>query len=353
MDTIDQTKPVMVTGGTGYLAAWIIKMLLDKGISVNATVRDPSNAEKVAHLKALASDSTGQLNLFKADLMDANSFKDAMQDCELVLHTASPFIVTHIKDPQAELIRPAIEGTRSVLQTAAKVSSIKRIVLTSSVVAMYGDCIDIEFSRNGPLTEAHWNETSNASHQPYPYSKTLAEKEAWALVKDQSQWDLVVINPAWILGPSLSPRTDSFSIRNMINFGDGTYRMGAPEIWSGVVDVRDVAAAHINAGFTPVANGRYIIASGEATLMDIAKILRKHFGNAYPWPLMQAPKFVFWMIAPLFGFTRKYASLNTGYRIKMDNSRSQSELGMTYRPFEQTIKEHFQQLIDDGVLPKH
>jgi nucleoside-diphosphate-sugar epimerase len=138
----------------------------------------------------------------------------------------------------------------------------------------------------------------------------------------------------------------------MTSFGDGTYRIGAPEIWSGVVDVRDVATAHINAGFAPEASGRYITASGEATLMDITQILRKHFGKAYPWPMMQAPKFIFWMIAPLFGYTRQYASRNTGYRIKMDNSRSQSELGMAYIPFEQTVVEHFQQLIDDGILKR-
>jgi len=352
MREIDKSKPILVTGGSGYVASWIIKMLLEEGINVNATVRDPSNIQKVDHLTALAKASAGQLKLFKSDLLDTGSFDEPMQDCELVIHTASPFFITGIKNPEEELIRPAKEGTRNVLESAKRIPTVKRVVLTSSVVAIYGDNADVALTPGRVFTEKEWNTTSSAEHQPYPHSKAIAEKEAWAIANEQDQWDLLTINPGWILGPSVSKRKDSMSIGAMIQFGDGTYKMGVPELWNGIVDVRDVATAHIKAGYTPEASGRHIITSGEATLLDIANILLKHFGDDYPFPRRQVPKFLFWLLAPMKGFTRKYASRNAGIQIKFDNSYSKTDLNMSYIPIDQTVKEHFQQLLDDGLLGK-
>ena len=211
---------------------------------------------------------------------------------------------------------------------------------------------DIKSASGGVFTEKEWNVSSSADHNPYAYSKTIAEKEAWGIAKEQDRWDLLTINPGMILGPSLSKRTDSTTIRAMIQFGNGTYKKGVPEVWYPVVDVRDVASAHIKAGFTPGASGRHIIASGEAKLLDIANILRKHFGDVYPFPRREVPKFVFWLIALKLGFTRKYVSRSVGYQIKIDNSYSKKDLGMSYIPIEQTVKEHFQQILDDGLLGK-
>lgn len=352
MREIDKTKPVLVTGGSGYVASWIIKMLLEEGIDVHATVRDPSNAKKVNHLMALAKESTGKLKLFKSDLLDTDSFDEPMRGCEMVIHTASPFFISGIKNPEEELIRPAKEGTRNVLESAKRNPAVQRVVLTSSVVAIYGDNADISFTPGQVFTEKDWNITSSAEHQPYPYSKTIAEKEAWAIANEQDQWDLLTINPGWILGPSVSKRRDSTSIGTMIKFGNGTYKMGVPELWNGIVDVRDVATAHIKAGYTPAASGRHIIVGEEATLLNIANILRKHFGDDYPFPRKQVPKFLFWIIAPMNGFTRKYASRNADIQIKFDNSYSKTDINMSYIPIEQTIKEHFQQILDDDLLSK-
>ena len=131
MREIDKSKSVLVTGGSGYVASWVIKMLLEEGINVNATVRDPSNSKKVDHLTALSKASAGKLKLFKSDLLDAGSFDEPMRDCELVIHTASPFFITGIKNPEEELIRPAREGTRNVLESAKRNLTVKRVVLTS------------------------------------------------------------------------------------------------------------------------------------------------------------------------------------------------------------------------------
>lgn len=342
----------MVTGGTGFIAGWIIKFLLEEGLTVHATVRDPGNREKVAHLEAMAKSSPGQLHLFKADLLEPGSFDEAMTGCELVMHTASPFLISNPKDAQSTFIRPALKGTENVLDSVNRVDSVKRVVLTSSVVAICGDFIDMANIQGDTFTEEHWNTTSTEFHQPYSYSKTLAEKKAWEISKEQDRWDLVVINPAMVLGPSLTPMTISGSVALMKQFGDGTAKFGVPALTMGMVDVRDLAQAHINAGFTPGVSGRHILCAGEKSLIEIGKILRGHFGDRYPFPKMVSPKFIIWLIAPFLGITRAFVSKNVGYPVKFDNSYSKKDLGISYRPMEKTIIEHFQQLIDDGLVPK-
>lgn len=350
MYTIDTTKPVLVTGATGYVASWIVKMLLEEGIDVHATVRDPENKEKVAYLRALADAGNGNLTLFKADLLKPRSFDDPMRGCQLVIHTASPFFVTGIKNAESELIRPARAGTENVLESALRNRTVKRVVLTSSVAAIFGDNADIRSAPGKIFSEQTWNRTSSSQHNPYAYSKTVAERLAWDIANKQGQWDLLTINPGWILGPSVSKRNDSMSIATMIQFGDGTYKRGVPKLSYGIADVRDVAMAHLKAGFTPEASGRHIVASEVISLLDIATVLRKHFGSGYPFPRKEAPKPLFWLIAPLFGFTRAYVRRNVGIAIKLDTSYGKKDLGMTYIPVEQTIREHFQQILDDGLL---
>ena len=352
MRLIDKTKPVLVTGGTGYVASWIIKKLLEDGMTVNATVRDPSNTKLNGHLTSMAKSLPGQLKLFKANLLVDGSFDQAMKNCELVIHSASPYYLTGIKNPLKELVQPAREGTKNVLGSVNRISTVKRVVLTSSIAAIFGDNVDIKRNENGIFTEKDWNVTSNLEHQPYAYSKTVAEKEAWEIVKKQDRWDLVVINPGWVLGPSISKRNDSMSISFMTQLGDGTFKAGVPEMLTAIVDVRNVAEAHIRAGLTPTASGRHIVAKDIKSLLDIANVLRKNFDEEFPFPRKQVPKIMFWLIAPMYGYSRKYVTQNVGYRIKLDNTYSKQDLGISYIPFEQTIKDHFQQVLDDGLLKR-
>ena len=352
MQTIDKAKPVLVTGGSGYVAGWIIKYLLEAGITVRATVRDAGLPDKVAHLNDLAETLPGKLRLFAADLLKPGAFDQAMQGCELVMHTASPFTLNKTKDPQAAFIQPALKGTRNVLAAVNAASTVKRVVLTSSVAAIFGDFADFETIDGEAYTEEHWNTTSSETHQPYNYSKTIAEKEAWKISRDQDRWDLVTINPSMVFGPSLTKNTVSGSVSLMKQFGDGTTRFGVPDLTMGVVDVRDVAQAHIQAGFTPEASGRHIVSAGEIELIEIGRILRNHFGNRYPFPKKISPKFVVSLVAPLLGMTRAFVNKNVGYKVRFDNSYSLKDLNLSYRPMKETVIAHFQQLVDDGLLPK-
>jgi nucleoside-diphosphate-sugar epimerase len=169
---------IPVTGGTGFIASWIIKQLLNDGYNVHATVRKPENKQNVSHLENIANQAPGVLKLFKADLLDPGSFAMAAEGCELAIHTASPFIMSGIKNPYEELIRPALEGTRNVLDSVNRSTSVRRVVLTSSVAAIYGDAVELSAISGGAFTEDHWNTTSSESHQAYSYSKLVAEKEA-------------------------------------------------------------------------------------------------------------------------------------------------------------------------------
>lgn len=348
---IDKSKPVLVTGGSGYIASWLVKYLLDEGINVRATVRDPNNEEKVGPLKRIAEKSKGSLTLFQADLLQPGAFNGPMKGCEVVFHTASPFVFMGIKDPQKQLIEPAVEGTRNVLEAANRNESVKRVVLTSSVAAIHGDNADVEQTKGGVFDESYWNTSSSIEHQPYSYSKVAAEKAAWAVAEKQNRWDLVVINPAFVLGPALTQGSDSTSLSTMRQFTDGTFKFGAPDLPYGVVDVRDVALAHIKAAFTPTAKGRHIVAGEIMNFVQMGRILYKHFGGRYPFPKGKAPKFMVWLIAPMNGLTRKFVARNVGYTLKLDNSYAKQDLGMNFRPAEQTLVEHFQQMIDDGIIP--
>jgi dihydroflavonol-4-reductase len=348
MRTIDTQKPVLVTGATGYVAGWIIKTLLDKGLTVHAAVRNPNDEKKLSHLREMAQQSTGNIRFFKADLLQAGSFQDAMQDCELVYHTASPFIL-NVSDVYRDLIDPAQKGTRNVLEQANQTPSVKRVVLTSSCAAIYGDNQDVKNTPKGVFTEEVWNTTSSAAHNPYSYSKTLAEKEAWDIAGKQSRWDLVVINPSLVMGPALNPQVNtSESFRILKQMADGTLKGGVPKAFGiGVVDVREVAFAHYQAGFLPQAKGRHIVSGHDTTFFEMAQTLVPKYGATHPIPRRELPKWLVWLVGPLADktFTRRTIAGNVGYRFVSDNRKGREQLGISYRPLQETMEEAFAQVV--------
>ena len=347
MPTIDTKKPVLLTGGGGYIASWIAKQLLEDGRHVRATVRNPQDRSKNAHLMALAEGTPGKLELYAADLTVEGSFQTAMDGCELVLHTASPFFIDGIKDPQKQLVEPALQGTRNVLNSVNAVASVKRVVLTSSVAAIMGDAIEARQKADQTFTEQDWNTSSSLSNNPYPYSKVLAERAAWEMAEAQSRWDLVVINPAFVLGPSLSGRSDSTSDNFMRSMVGGQYRTGAPDLYFGIVDVRDVARAHILAGMTSEAKGRHILCADTLSFAQIADAVRSEFPST-PLPNRKAPKFLLYFIGPFFGLSWSYINNNIGHSYRLDNSYSKSNLGIRYRPVSETLCDHAREILNSS-----
>ena len=113
--------------------------------------------------------------------------------------------------------------------------------------------------------------------------------------------------------------------------------------------MRDVARAHLLAGFMPEAHGRYITNARTITMLQIGQILRRRFGRSYPFPYTTIPKPAFKLVAPAAGYSREFVEKNVGWPLEFDNTRSREELGLVYCDPADTITEHFQQMIDDGI----
>ncbi|MEM7625846.1 MAG: NAD-dependent epimerase/dehydratase family protein [Planctomycetota bacterium] len=346
-----EIKTALVTGATGYVAGWVIKRLLEEGFTVHAAVRDPSKADKLKHLDAMVETSPGTIKYFKSDLMQPGSYAEAMDGCAVVFHTASPFVLG-VEDPQKDLVDPAVQGTRNVLEQVNQTPSVERAVVTSSCAAIYGDNIDLKKTPDGTFTEAIWNTSSSLRHQAYSYSKTMAEKEAWKIAEAQGRWTMGTVNPSFVLGPATNPDASGESISFIRQNGDGTMRSGTLDLGMGVVDVRDVAEMHLLVAFHPAASGRYITSGHNSGFLEVAQILRERFGDQYPIPKRAMPKWLVWLVGPIIDkrMTRQTVSKNVGLRWVGDNSKSRNELGMVYRPLEETVVEMFQQQIDRGAF---
>ena len=350
---VNTSSPVCVTGATGYVAGVLIQELLKIGVTVHATCRDPSQKDRLAYLQTVADGLPGALKFYKADLLDKGSFHEAMKGCSIVFHTASPFVMK-VEDPTKDLIEPAVHGTENVLTAVNDTPSVKRVVLTSSVVAMKTDAADADEAPGGVLNEDAWNRTATLATSPYPLSKTMAEQKAWVMAGSQSRWSMATIHPGLVVGPGLKYHASSTSYQLVKQLADGTMKTGVPNLALSAVDVREVAHAHVAAAYLPEASGRYIVNAMDTTFPEMANMLRDKFGADYPIPASTVPKLLVWMVAPYLpgGLTREYISRNVDRGGKMDNTKSIRELGLEYRPVKESMEEMMQQMIDAGVFKK-
>ena len=342
---------LLVTGAAGYLGSWIVKTLLDEGHEVHGSVRDLNDPGKTRHLLALARQHPGRLHLFEADLLRPGSFDGAAAQCEIILHSASPYRLQGWVDAQKELIEPALHGTEEVLQAAARNPGVRRVVLTSSIVACSASHAETRQRHGGVLDEEAWNDSSQLAIDPYALSKTLAERRAWALAGPPSHWDLVTLNPGAIFGPSLSQRVDAESVSMMRQFATGQFRSGVPDLQLGIVDVRDVAQAHVRAALQPQAQGRHVLVAEPRTLLELGRALAALAPDlSQGLPRRTLPRWLIWLLGPLVGLSRHFVRDNVGLRTQYVNAKSQRTLGLRYRPVEETLADHLRQLQRDGLL---
>lgn len=321
------TNPVCVTGVSGFVGSQTAAELLAAGYRVRGTVRDPERSRT----EGLLADAPGaeRLELVAADLMQPESFIDAVAGCEYVIHTASPYVL-EVDDPQRDLVDPAVNGTTAVLQ-ASLAAGVKRVVVTSSLAAV------TDQPDGRVLTEADWNEASTLTRNPYYYSKTLAERAAHAFV-EANPIEVVVVNPGPVFGPSLVPSLNETN-RILTGLADGTFP-AVLALQYLAVDVRDVAAAHRLAMETPGASGRYLCAVGVRTLRElrdqmatlgVSKVPRMSLDRGVGIPISK-------LVARFQpAAIRQYLLTNLGGEFRIDNSRIREELGMTFRPIDDTI----------------
>lgn len=335
-------QTALVTGGTGYIGSWVVKGLLENGHSVRLPIRDKNRKEKYQFLVDLAQKSEGSLEIWEADLLKMGSFDEMAKGCETIVHIASPFIL-NVKDAKRDLVDPAVIGTSNVLEAANKSGSVKKVVLTSSVVAIYGDNIDMKNQDLSVFTEDQFNTSSSLKHQPYAYSKVEAEKKAWEMAGQQSEWELIVLNPSFVMGPSLTSTSQSESLKFMTDLLSGKQKSGTAELNMAFVDVRDVAIAHIYC-VENKASGRHILSERVTDMLSFVNIIGKLYGDKYKLPKSYLPKWLLGLIGGLFGLSPKFVKNNVGIPLKLDSTKSKEKLNLKYIPLEQTMKDMVDQM---------
>lgn len=342
---------VTLTGASGYLGSWICRRLLEQNYRVHATVRDISDKTKMDHLLLFKDEFPEQLHLFEADLLRPGSFEAALKDADILIHSASPYFLEGIVDPQRQLVDPAVKGTRTVLETATRCPKLKRVIVTSSVASMMGDNADAAMSLGSRLSDKNHNKSSSLEHNPYQYSKALAEKVAREIMSAAPHIEFLTLHPGLILGPALSTRGDSESAKLLLKFLNGTLRTGVPDLSIPLVDVRDVAEAHLLAIDSVIKSDRMILVEGVYTMLEISKQLHpERFGFPSRVPKMVAPRWLIWLIGPMLGATRRFIERNVGFRFTCDNVPSREQLGLDYRAIEKTLRDHVEQLCRDGMV---
>jgi len=323
--------PVCVTGASGFVASWLVRELLERGLHVRGTARRAA----VPHLQALPG-AADRLELVEADLLEPSSFDAAVRGCSTVFHTASPYAI-QVDDPQRDLIDPAVTGTLAVLEACAKAPDVRRVVLTSSMAAVTDEPDDARV-----LTEADWNEKSTLRRNPYYLSKTLAEREAWSFVEHERRtFDLVAMNPFMIMGPSLGP---GLNVSNKIvaDVVNGVYP-GIVSLSWGIVDVRDVAHAHVRAADLPGAHGRYLLSQEAVTMRTLVGWLREAgFGEGTRLPSRALDNAVGDLLVRLNSYVQpagvgSYLRTHIGRTPRYDTTKVRLGLGLTMRPTRDTV----------------
>jgi dihydroflavonol-4-reductase len=332
---VSSTDPVLVTGATGFVASRLVELLLARGYRVRGTVRSVSSPV-VDTLRQLPG-AADRLEVAEADLLRPGSFDVPAAGCGAVMHTASPYVLD-VKDPQRDLVDPAVEGTRAVLTACVRAGTVARVVLTSSMAA-----ITDEPPNDRVLTEADWNERSSLERNPYYYSKTMAEKAAWSFMEQAPGFDLVAINPFMVVGPSLAPALNT-SNRVFVAIANGEFPAIVDMHW-GFTDVRDVAEAHVRAMETPAAHGRYICAGEVVSMRTVVELLAKtDYSRRYRLPTRSLDSSVGTWLARLSTYARPkgtgtYLRTHLGRVPRYDTTKIRSELGMSFRPAAETILE--------------
>ncbi|MEU7303130.1 NAD-dependent epimerase/dehydratase family protein [Streptomyces sp. NPDC007206] len=340
----DAGTAVAVTGGSGFVGSHLVRRLLERGHRVHATVRDRADAPKVRPLWELQEAFPGQLELFEADLLKSGAFDAAFRGCSAVFHVASPFLMPEqIRDGRRDVVDPALLGTRNVLAAIERTPGVRTLVFTSTVGAVFGTYADVLTMDGQVLSERYFNTTSTVEDNPYHYAKTLAERAAWEAEAAQDRWRMVAVNPGLILGPSFTPASGSGSLFLLDELFRGYFCYGAPDFSFTTADVRDVADAHIAAAENPAAHGRYIVAAETMTSFhEMARVILAHHSRDPRLPRTRLPHWPVRVLGPAFGLTQDYIRKHLGIRFRVDNSRSIRELGLTYRPLEETLLDHYE-----------
>lgn len=261
---------VCVTGGGGFIASWLVKLLLSRGYAVHATLRDPCDPRN-AHLRQLDK-APENLHLFKADLLDYDMLTHAVEGCEGVFHLATPVPEDKIVDPESEIMAPAVKGTSNVLKVCSA-SKVQKVVVMSSNAA-------VDYNPNWPQDklkdESCWSdkEFCKENEEWYRVAKIVAEQAAFEYA-EKNGLNVVTLCPPLVFGPLLQPTVNTSS-KFLIYVIKGGPDVMNNKLWH-IVDVRDVADALLLLYEKAESSGRYICAPNHICTKDLVGLLKKMY----------------------------------------------------------------------------
>ncbi len=344
--TAPSETTVLLTGASGFIGMHCALRLLESGYRVRGTLRTPSRADGIIEALGKHVDPGDRLEFVEADLTRDAGWDKAMEGCTYVLHVASPLPRKPPKH-EDELIVPARDGALRVLKAASR-AGVKRVVMTSSLAAvLYGHARD----GSEVYDESSWSKLTDEVGA-YERSKTLAERAAWEFVDglpEAEKIEFVTINPGLVLGPILDSDygTSGELVRKLMK----RELPGCPDVAWAVVDVRDVAGAHVEAMTNPDAVGkRFVCAIEQATIRDVAEILKEHFSDrGYRIPTRRVPGWLLRIVA-IFDRTTRLILPELGKRQDVDNGRIKKVLGWNPRPLEEMVVSMGESMIAHGVV---
>lgn len=325
----------LVTGGSGFVAGWIVKQLLERGDTVRVTLR---TSKPESRIRATLPQADDRLEFALADLTSDAGWAEAMEGIDAVLHVASP--LGFADATEADLIAAAEGGTLRVLR-AAVAAGVPRVVMTSS-----GAAATPPPGAEGEFDESLWTDPEQSDLDAYRKSKALAEKAAWNYIGTQHTTSLTTILPGAIFGPLLSRETlgSAGIILRMLHGMPGVPRIGLR-----VVDVRDVAAAHVLALDNPASAGRRFIVVGDLLRMsEVGAVLHA----AFPQLVTRAPRELpDWLVRLAARFQPDLRTLvpMLGRRYSYTTAAARDVLGWLPRPSREVIVDTAQSLIDLGL----
>ena len=333
-------EKVLVTGATGYIGLHCIQQLLDQGYAVNGSLRSLERKDEIFKSLESHNTSTEHLKLFSFNLNEDEGWDDGMEGCDYLIHVASPIALE--RKSEDFFVKPAVAGVKRALKFAKK-HNIKKVILTSSVAAIFHGIELKEY-----YDENDWSDPENPSIDHYSKSKTLAEKAAWDFIEAEGKpFEFSVINPALVIGPSLSNDLGE-SNKAIQMVATGKMPVAVP-LQFGYVDVRDVAAAHILAMQKPASDGeRFALAEKDMWYEDVAKVLRENgFDKA---PKLSVPVWAAKILAN-FSPELKMALPYIGrVRSVKYTSKAKDLLGWNPRPAEESILATANQIKDLGLI---
>jgi dihydroflavonol-4-reductase len=332
---------VFVSGGSGYIAGFLIRQLVAEGWMVHTSIR---NLAKEADVRASLGLDNTKLKFFAADLMSDAGWAEAMTGCSHVAHVASP-LPTDAPKHEDELIVPARDGALRALK-AAKAAGIKRFVMTSSMAAIaYG-----HGGTKSVFTEADWTAPTSPDAYAYVRSKTIAERAArdW-VAAEGGDMEFVTVNPSLVLGP-LQSGDFSTSLEAIKKLLEGSMP-GMPNLGFGIVDVRDVADMHVRCLTAPNMAGERFICSGPFLMLDeVAAILRQGLGpQARKVPKLKLPNWLV-RIAARFDPVISQVIGEIGKRRESPPVHAREVLGWVPRPVEESILDTARDMIRLGIV---